>query len=751
MSTYGVNKYGTPSVYGADVTYDYSTEYFIATPTGYGQITLRWSVPNGVWNSFIIIRNPYGYPVDSDDGVQVFQSTNGLPQMYTDAATGQGREYYYAIFVRDTISGLWHLSAVTRGMAVKDFNTYKTMWSALPLAVRSAARNVLDNNPENTDFSDFLRLLAFEYDYEKTQAYLLFNSYSPDAIPRSLLLLLLNEFGIGYEPTISDQRMRVLAKNAIHLYQSKGSIQGVRDFVKAFSGYDTYVTVGKNLMLTYNDSSFEESVGNWVFTGASIDKVSDTVVTPYDEPLLPVDFPNRQLGSLRVTATGSGAIQGYCGDTTPNFRGIPVVSGTTYTFSVYAQAEAASRSVTASTRWYDKDGVLLSTSTGTGVSDSSVEWTRISVSAAAPSTAAYAVPGIAISGAVASEVHYFDAGQFEASAAATSFEDARVAVISLSPTRINELPNPNFTSTTDYWNIDNYSSYELVVSSGTNPHTTLSGKALEVYPTASGDVVISSDAIPVTPNEYYTFSMYGTVGSYGSATTTTDALNSSIVWLDETSSVISTSTDGDVQILRKPKSTWESGVYVLPMGHIGIESDTMKFKSGDGVTSWNLLPYSSAPLLYEYKDAASWSPTYVLGARTIGVETDTLKFKIGNGVTQWSSLEYTTTVPAWVRPDVTAKAPSNAAYAVVKLTWQPGNADMAVVVDEALMEKQPSTGAFFDGSTGYEDLLGLVWEGAPNASRSLFYRSYTPVTFRLKELLPDQLPIGSTFRLEFSA
>ena len=42
-------------------------------------------------------------------------------------------------------------------------------------------------------------------------------------------------------------------------------------------------------------------------------------------------------------------------------------------------------------------------------------------------------------------------------------------------------------------------------------------------------------------------------------------------------------------------SNWTTYLPVLLAGEIGIESDTGKYKIGNGVTSWGALPYASLP------------------------------------------------------------------------------------------------------------------------------------------------------------
>ena len=57
---------------------------------------------------------------------------------------------------------------------------------------------------------------------------------------------------------------------------------------------------------------------------------------------------------------------------------------------------------------------------------------------------------------------------------------------------------------------------------------------------------------------------------------------------------------GDVEVekaidqLVDTKENWEFENPVLKLGYVGIESDTNRFKFGDGETPWNDLPYAVA-------------------------------------------------------------------------------------------------------------------------------------------------------------
>jgi hypothetical protein len=54
-----------------------------------------------------------------------------------------------------------------------------------------------------------------------------------------------------------------------------------------------------------------------------------------------------------------------------------------------------------------------------------------------------------------------------------------------------------------------------------------------------------------------------------------------------------------IQFRRGTSSEWTAANPVLAEGEFALESDTRKFKIGDGTTDWNSLTYAEAlPVLY---------------------------------------------------------------------------------------------------------------------------------------------------------
>lgn len=88
--------------------------------------------------------------------------------------------------------------------------------------------------------------------------------------------------------------------------------------------------------------------------------------------------------------------------------GIPVTIGTYYALSAWFKSAVTARSCLAQIRWYDSGGSLLSTSSGSTVTDSTSAWTESVLAVAAPASAAFAQIVLAITSPSAAEIHYAD-------------------------------------------------------------------------------------------------------------------------------------------------------------------------------------------------------------------------------------------------------------------------------------------------------------------------------------------------------
>lgn len=300
MSRYGVSIYGL-SVYGTDSPVAYAASGFTATSKDYGSILLKWNSPAGNWSKIKLVRNSYGFPIDYEDGTLLDIKDNQLfeayketdPVSYLDENLATNAFYYYSLFVFERINYKWIRVSDIIGLAVKDYGYSTTLFDYVPDIYKTNSTTQLggpainvSSVDENQTLKTYLSMFGFELSKYHTLTNLLFSRYDTAKLNGLLLPSMLQELGLTYEPEIGYQQARILSRDATALYKGKGSVDGLREFLKAFTGWAVPtvadvpnptingITVSKNLMLDYNDSSFEEGVGHWVSDGTSLATVT---------------------------------------------------------------------------------------------------------------------------------------------------------------------------------------------------------------------------------------------------------------------------------------------------------------------------------------------------------------------------------------------------------------------------------------------------------------------------------------------
>ena len=286
MSRYGINYYGlASSTYGGANPVAYIATNFTATSqtyvTGgnrYPRIKISWDSPSGNWAEIRLVRNTYGYPVDAWDGnVLVSVRKEADPTQYYDQDFLAGGEFsYYSLFVYQLDSYGWVRVGDAIGLSVYPYENAEKLYSYLPEITKVTQIYNASQPSNNPDLLKFLGVFGFELDYAQTFASLLTNRYNLETVSGRLLPSMLQQFGLTYEPEIGYQQSRILIRDAIDQVKKKGSSNGFREYMKSFSGWAIPspidgtpnpslegLVVGHNLMLDYNDSSFEESVGHW--------------------------------------------------------------------------------------------------------------------------------------------------------------------------------------------------------------------------------------------------------------------------------------------------------------------------------------------------------------------------------------------------------------------------------------------------------------------------------------------------------
>jgi hypothetical protein len=461
--------------------------------------------------------------------------------------------YYYSVFVRGTGTTVWTRAASTMATSVKNYNTTQMMYDSLPLPYKSSTYTTgLTDAPTkvNSDLVSFLNVFAAEYETFKASAENMGERYNIAKLDGRLVPLMMQQLGMAYENELGIAQGRRLLSAFAKTTVQHGSIAGLKSFVTAFSGYNCTISGPINLMLNPNDSSAESTIGSWVSAGSgatasTISVVPAISVTPYIEPATSTTPTNLQAGSLMVTA-GTASIQIRCGvQSNVKTNGVPVSKSTAYTFSAYTKSSiGTSRSVSVVINWYNSYGSFISTSVGTGVGDTNSGWTRVTVTATSPSSASFAIPELRVASAASSEIHYFDAMQFELGSSATTFAEARRVDINLLPNRTNLVLNPQVSSGTTHW-----------TAGSTVGLTNVSNRirCLGTSTVGTTDLLMTYQDIAITTGRTYSFSAFlrspttVATGAYDSGGNPLIQAYTKITWLNSSGSAIS-SVSGDYKV-----------------------------------------------------------------------------------------------------------------------------------------------------------------------------------------------------------
>ena len=742
MSRYGVDYYGLVP-YGSDSTafIEFDASPFTAVPVGYQRIRLEWTSPSGDWSRIRLVRNTYGFPLSVDDGTIIYDE----PKSFDDGVfedTGEipdgiglkpGIAYHYSLFVFDVQNEVWVKSGNAYGISIKDYGTFNYMYDNIPGVYKTTNLKVITDTGSNSDLESFLRVFAVAIDLYKTNADLVRRTYDTSVAYAPIIPVMMQQFGLTFEPELGLQQSRILLRNAAYIDKSKGSLEGIENFIKAFTGYDQVTTPSKNIMLDYNDSSFEESVGRWAsIANATLSRVTSSTVTPYSEPTLVNPFENKATGSLKVLCGSGGDAELACGLSAPKTRGIPVKEGHVYTYSIYSRAASATRAVYLDIRWFDLEGNEISRAGETNWTNTTGGWTRGSVTDTAPVNCFFMVPTIRIQGSLNTEVHYFDAAQVEESSlGATDFAEARGIYITLKATRVNELENPGFETTLTPWTVTG--------ATGTRTNVIKDEDRNSVYSllltSTSDDLVevLYDRFMPILGGFWYSASGYIRTGFTGDKAE--DRLgNWAITWYDANQDVISTST-GTSKNLTEFYNVTE---YYRTQGILTVyTSETTSLVVGQSV---RLLDFPDPSLDGEYE-------VQTVSGRYFQVAA------VGNNIplTQVSSEVYVQDLKLdFIRNSYSALSPANAAYAKLKFIWDNPLTGQAIHLDSCMFERSTIAKPYFDGSTGFSSAEDLIWESNPYESRSHYYKNRIATELRLIAQLPSYLTYGTPFVIKLA-
>ena len=546
MATYGQSLYDSGFKYGESAPNAvYYNAHLKAQSSAYATVQLTWGqiIPLSTDPSpiaWMLVKSYKGVVDNPYDGIILAgqKYIYGFTTSYTDINLGTSDvEAAYSIWLYNGSN--WIFCGSDYAMIVGDKDTLTTVSRWIPRAWTNPQNGVGDATGEvdTNDFTNMLSALSFQYDLFRTETQLLGNVFNHSLTPNQITKAKMGDYSFDYEPALGDTYHRSLSAAGFLVQKYKGTPSGLTIYVGALTHLTSKVVIGSNLMLDYNDSSFEEGVGRWNDVSGGSTFVShlyanSTVefgfsVTPPTPWITDPIFKPRALGfGVHTVTSGIGLLQLPVGLSTPaniiNY-GIPVVAGKRYVFSAWVSKLASTQSnalnIIVNLEWFDRNGVQIGSTIGGTATTLSTSWQEITSlndygrnGQLAPANAAYA--GILLlSNPVGSYTggitfsYAIDMCQLAEYQNSLEFEDARRIRLYLKGQRENLLPNPSFENGVGGWIASPNASFAqdpTVYNSGL-----WDGNSLGELTVQSGTGAwVSSPWFAVTPGQNYTFSAY---------------------------------------------------------------------------------------------------------------------------------------------------------------------------------------------------------------------------------------------------
>lgn len=531
MAKYGTRRYGAGFRYGEPSPVGvYYEANLIATSIDYGTVQITWGnilidPADTAPTHWRLVKSYVGSLDNPDDGTRL---TGGLfsqfKNSYTDTALfSTSQEVHYSLWVFNGVK--WILCGQDYEIIVENTDTLATVTRWIPKAWLNPTNTYIGDGigeDENNTFYKVLGAYTFVYDQLRASANLLNLASNPIYTPSAILRHGVVDQGHTYEPTLGDSYHRSLygAGNIINAY--KGTPLGIGVYATALTHWANDVEVGHNLMLDYNDSSFEESIGRWSTSRGTLehkDYASDTVVTPDKTHILydPI-FKPRMNGFGQLTVSGSSDVVLTLPDALDiRTYGIPVKENTRYIFSGQVlDRDTQHGHVVAQITWYDMFGTSISTTpVGTDLVTSSdwQEFTSKSDSgrngSLSPRGAKFAKITITISPAnAASKRFVFDCLQFAEATKSYEYQDAKLITVAVTGEKENYLPNSSFEDGLFGWKTLNADAYiDDSTTLGITTYGVHGTKAVKLVATGD-DAALISDWSALDAGTTVTFSSY---------------------------------------------------------------------------------------------------------------------------------------------------------------------------------------------------------------------------------------------------
>jgi phage tail-like protein len=626
------------------------------------RVDLTWTTPKGSIQAFRIVRNQDGYPLHEEDGEIILETPKVQGDPVVPAATyfsdqfgatplTPGRYAYYTIWILEA-DFTWKVAGYTYCLIPNPHelrapdnvllkSSERKFVELFPKVFTTQEQSYLDEVDESSDLFNFLSGFAYSLDEMLTYTDLL----TPDPQGRgtnpNFVAVQAAQLGLKVDTRLGIQRQKRMIRNALEMYQKRGTTAGLSVFAESTTGFSPTVSVSPNLLLSAQDSSFYKTTGNWmVSSGLDVTLTSATDVTPVTTEAYAVD--TTYTGKVVISSGTNRFIS--LGEYLPMLTGIPVTEGETYRLAFYLAGSSVA--VTPSFTWYDSRGTQITGADGGGSattpSSTTVLQKVVTAGAVAPTGAKFA--SIKFKFATAGTFH-IDMIQF-ADTSVSNFDtyyEARAVEVYFSPEKINFLENPSFNEV-----VGDEDAADWVITGGSGsisyPSTTIptvqDGSHMLQTATVTGAFAatgLAKDAIAT--GVFYTFSVYvQTDPTISTNLTETLALNISAFDVDNNPLV-----DGNGNMITATSSTftvdntWQRHqvTMFLPDSQLGAYLQVSIF----GNTTGKTLNFDAGQLEFGYSATDYFDGDYATrGASWLGDTDDSISLLYRNKAVKISHL-----------------------------------------------------------------------------------------------------------------
>lgn len=197
-------------------------------------------------------------------GVGAQSLAAGQSARVVDTGLLSGQFYYYGLFAQYQYQGNTYWMRVAHSELLVPFNFAcgTKLWSLIPEYYRRLDDEQVGRTLTPGVLRRFIDTWGYELDVQRTWNATVGDFWDASRINARLLKQLGDVLGHGTdEQVLGDKRYRNLLGNLLYLRKLRGTKDGIEGWLQAATGYKILSYVGKNVMLSNNDTEFRASLG----------------------------------------------------------------------------------------------------------------------------------------------------------------------------------------------------------------------------------------------------------------------------------------------------------------------------------------------------------------------------------------------------------------------------------------------------------------------------------------------------------